>query len=178
VRALPDGSMKNEAASQIIGNIARYDPAAAVKQFSWLPSAAQPQAASQLVNQWAESDIAAAAKWADILPDGQSRNLAYATLSQKWAAQDPVAASQWLSSLPTGDSRDIAVSLFTASAAKVDPQSALQWAESITNPVTRARDIESTVGIWLQKDRSAAESYISSTQSLSAEAKQRLLRGY
>jgi hypothetical protein len=162
------------------------------------------QLISNLASQMADGDRAKATTWIGNLPDGELRNQAYGIMATQlafndpktasawaldlppnarngavessvsiWARTDPTAAGRWIEGL-TGSTRDSAVSSYSYTVVENDPATAMAWAVTISDETKRDRVTQRAMREWLERDPSAAQTWIQNS-SLGEAEKARLL---
>lgn len=93
VADFPEGSMRDNAVSQLVGQWSREDPAATA---TWLNGLAAGQgrdrAVEQFVNNLGEFEPATAWNWAGSVGDERQRNQALENAARRWLSTDPKAA--------------------------------------------------------------------------------------
>ncbi len=173
--ALPETSdQKGDLVGQVLGNLVRGNPTAAVEQFATLTPQQQTNAAGNLASNWAFRDPAAASAWVMGLKDESVRNNAIGSVAGTWANRDPGGATRWLETLPAGPTRDTAVQSFSSNVARTDPEGALAWALTIGDPGKRDGALQGVVSNWAGKNREAATQWVQTTTAIPAESKAKL----
>ncbi len=143
VQNLPDGSNKDMALSSALYQIAQFDFSTAWNYALNLPADPKRDATlNGLVITESMNDPAAAAGIISQIPAGPAQIEATNTFAAAWAQQNPKALAGWLANQPAGDLRDAAtVQLISAQSAS-NPNSALELANSISDPQTKAAQVE------------------------------------
>jgi hypothetical protein len=94
----------------------------------------------------------------------------------RWATKDAASAGDWLSRQPENDLRDSAISSLARTLSVEDPEAALKWSSKITNETTRSRQLENFSRSWLANEPATARKWILSSDLLSPETKEKLLK--
>lgn len=174
VSNLPDGSDKQDAFGELIGEWAEYDPAAAAQHLNLLGADASSDARRELVRSWAEYDPVGAAAWlSNLPPDTEETGQLVSELVGRWTQYDLDASAAWLNQIPPTPEIDRAVAIYTFRSAQEDPATAMSWAESVTRDDMRIRLMERVASEWKQQDPEAFQSYINQSQ-LTEEQKTQL----
>ena len=173
---LPAGDQRGQFLERIVRSWGEIAPDKAVGQLDQITEPKRREDAYKaLAQSWADNDLESARTWAETIPDGPERDHAIAGVVAEYAQKNPFAASEWLQEFPAGDSRDRAVSSFVGQILEKDPQGAWDWSQSITDPRRRAMTMENTARRLLQFDRETYEPMIRASESLSEDAKWRML---
>jgi hypothetical protein len=90
-------------------------------------------------------------------------------VAQTWAGKDAAAASDWLRTLPADDARARTAEAYVLKAADQHPELAAQWVAFMTNEQKRNQQIEKIGQQWLKKDPAAAQAWLETTRSSSAQ---------
>ncbi len=176
IENLHESNRRGEFLERIIGTWGEVAPDKAVNHLGEINEQRSREDAYQNVaNNWANRDMEAARSWAEELEDGPEKDHALAGVVSQMAEKDPFGASEWLQTFPEGESRDRAVGSFVGRILQKDPESAWDWSQSITDPRRRAQSMENTARRLLYLDRETYEPMIRSSDSLSENAKWRLL---
>jgi hypothetical protein len=125
-----------------------------------------------MATQLAFNDPKTASAWALDLPPN-ARNGAVESSVSIWARTDPTAAGRWIEGL-TGSTRDSAVSSYSYTVVENDPATAMAWAVTISDETKRDRVTQRAMREWLERDPSAAQTWIQNS-SLGEAEKARLL---
>jgi len=167
---------KDRATRAIARGWSQKDPQAVI---TWSQSLASEDQRKEVVrdamNQWANEDPEGAAKKISQLP-GSAQGDAMQAVISRWATKDAAAAGDWLSRQSAGPDRDGAISSLTRTLAVEDPEAALVWASKITDEKRRNRQLENQASSWLQNEPAVAREWIRSTNLISAESKEKLLK--
>ena len=167
---LPAGPERDAVAAALAQRWTDYAPdEAASLVASMRPGAEQTRAAIRTAEQWADWDPVAAAAWAASFPAGGARSEALAGVAQTWAGKDAAAASDWLRTLPADDARARTAEAYVLKAADQHPELAAQWVAFMTNEQKRNQQIEKIGQQWLKKDPAAAQAWLETTRSSSAQ---------
>lgn len=113
----------------------------------------------------AEQDPEATAQWLGNLSpsDPIYRTEHHNYLMQVWAKSDSIAASMWLSEMQKGHHRDAAIKGFSKSILPFEPEAAAEWANSISDPVSRAVQLRTSVLNWSVTQNDAARNWVNNT---------------
>jgi len=173
--ALPAAEQRPAVSSAARGWASR-DPEAVVR---WAQSVGDDTIRRDVVDNalgvWAQRSPAEAAAWVSRLPMAQ-RERPLSVLVDRWAAADLPAAAEWLNAQPATPDRDAAVETLVRRLGDEDPEAAIAWAGSISEAARRTRQIEEAARRWIRYSPEAARVWISSSQALTPEARERLLK--
>ena len=175
INGLPSDE-RDGAMAQAIRGLASEDPALASTKVSSLPDGeAKSDAIRSISERWAREDAASAAEWL-VSQETDNVGRSMREVMGNWVGQDQAAALAFVNSQPEGAMRDSAAASYIMSNRGGDTQEALQMAETISDEGSRQMAIGVTAMRWMQDDKEAALEYVNTTESLSDEAKQRIIR--
>lgn len=172
--ALPDGPSRRAGLDSVVTQIASTNLEEAKRLAKELPANTLSGASSAIAAALAKQSPDIAVTWATDLPEGKSKESAFAGIAREWAARDVVAAATWLDTLPKGAARDSAVASFASRAAPRDPEGATAWASTLPAGEQRTSVLSQTLAIWQRINPSAASEWLSSAPGLSASERETL----
>jgi hypothetical protein len=172
--SLPPGARKAEAVSQLLYTLVRNDPATASARFEAMDTETQRGAGERLAQGWAYNDAKASIEWASGLADDEARAKAIKGVISIWGFQEAPAAAKWIDSLPAGLDRDAAAQSFAVSTVSKDPQGSVAWALTIGDEVIRQSALRQVVSSWIERDKSAAATWLASDTSIPPDLKAEL----
>ncbi len=194
---LPDRAARNSLLRDFADSLDEWglEPTTALSLAALIPPGFhQDDAVTSITQKWAERDPLAASAWALDQPDGQVRTDALQSVASKWVSIDPSAATEWFNALPDDPQKSQVLSgairqlVYGEQWGKVDKEDALalhmspslmgnmpEWIGALDDLQKREEAYEAFAGIWLQRDRPAAEAWLN-TAPLPQAAKDRLLR--
>jgi hypothetical protein len=175
-RSLPDGDSRKTALDTVVSKIATTNLEEAQRLIAELPANTVSGATGNVAAALTKNDPSKALAWAETLPEGASRQSAFASLASTWAGKDVEAVAQWLDKLPGGASRDSAVAGFASRTAPRDPEGATAWASTLPAGEQRNTVLQRTLSIWQRTNAQAASEWISSSPGLSAEERANLTK--
>jgi len=149
-----------------------HNPEQAVNWANSLPAddPARDQVMAQLGMSWSSTDPSSAADFGAQLPTGDARQQVVARAVDNWIDSDPAAVTKFLSELPSSSDFDAAFErTATHPAIAINPINAISLAQAITDPELRTQAFTKIIGAWMQRDPSAATSYLQNTTDLSSQ---------
>ena len=171
-----------KAQAAILGVIARDEPATAVAEWQTLADA-RVRAASipPIVESWASRDPAAALAWLRSLGPASEiaaneRQVTVGTALHAWSQREPEAALRWAETAPPVQSADYLQRIAgDAHGQRADRATVSDLYTKITDPALRTEVLTAHVREWLTKDRPAAQAWLESNSTLTAEQAAALL---
>lgn len=165
----PEGTLRDQAAQELISELARVDIAGAasmVEQLSGRANADDLQRA--LVREWSRNDAEGAAAY---LTENAKKLSHFGTLAsdvvRRW--DDVTAASEWLSQYEPSPELDQATLMLVYRAGADDPAGALTWAQSVSDSGVRSRALRVVASNWKAQDEAAFQQFLSQSNGLSEE---------
>jgi len=165
----PEGPLRNQAARQLVSELARVDIPSAIfmiEQLGELGNADDLQ--RTLIREWSRSDPAGAASY---LTDNEDTLSDFSTLAsevvRRW--DDVTEASKWLSQYEPSPDLDRATLMLVYRAGDEDPAGAFTWAQSVNDQGLRNRALRVVASNWKAKDDAGFSNFISQDQGLSEE---------
>ena len=125
VASMPEGVMKMNAISRVVGSWMKDDPAATAQWLMSMPdSLVKTNSLAMVASNWAYSDPEKASAWLTSLPASTGRDAAAAALSNTILRRDPSSAIQWASSISDPDGRERQVVMLYRKWLQYDPAKA------------------------------------------------------
>lgn len=177
--AVPNEEQRSLLLNYLAGDWARYQPAEAAQWVLHLPeSPARSQALNAVTQAWSDASPAGAAEFAVNLPAGPERQAALQQAISKWALSDPMQAGQWVLKYNAHGDFDQAVASIATSSELMNHNVplALDWAGTIQQQDLRRRSTSSIIATWYSADPASALNYIKTSQDLSVDQRNDLLR--
>ncbi len=176
---MESSALREEVFANTAISLSETDPAAAATLAlqKLPPGGRQDDTVVSIVQRWAQNEPAEAADWVAQFPEGRVRDAAVENLVQIWSDKNPEKPIEWINSLEDGPVKDAGMGAYARKLAPSSPGTALTWAGKISNPATRAHEIESLLQMWMRSDRQAASTWIQSAPALPDELKSRLIPG-
>jgi hypothetical protein len=167
---LPAGPEHDAVTGQLANRWTEYAPDKAAQLVATMtPGAEQTRLAVKAAEQWAIWDPASASAWAVSFPAGPARDTALAAVAQQWAGNDAAAASDWLQTLPAGSAQARAAESYVDKVVNQHPELAARWVALMTNEQKRNQQIEKIGQQWLKSDPAAAQAWLETARSRSAQ---------
>lgn len=175
---LPDADqkVKLEAFTQMAGELAKVDPAAAA---AWCKAhCGEPYGvniATEIATHWGARDGLAAMRWLSTLPAGQERDMAVGSAFFAWRHYDSQGLSTWLEEMKVEDVEPWfrpAAGRYAVMLAHTHPAKALEWAALVEDDQERELVLLTVARRWLRNDERAAEAWLEQSP-LSEEARAR-----
>ncbi len=177
IRTLP-ADQQAEAMAAAIGGLSRDDPAAAAYQLAQMPEGdAKNEAATRIIGDWARIDPAAAADLLRKQTDEETQRDSMRELMPTWVNKDPAAALAFANSYQPGPVRDRALQSYVWSNQSAEPSELVRVAETIGDEGERSRTLSMAAARWMRESPDEARTYIQQTETLSDEARERILNG-
>jgi hypothetical protein len=173
--SLPDSGQREAAAGSLAMALVTSAPARAQEVFGELSPDVQAQVSERVAGNMALTDAAQARTWAEALPPGKAKGVAFEAIATSMAREDAAETTKWLQGLPTGAPRDRAIKGFCSFASDQDPEGALSWALTISDAADRARAVEDLGKSWMNRDAANARKWLESA-AVPPEEKERILR--
>ncbi|MGV3530964.1 MAG: hypothetical protein ACO1QR_01240 [Chthoniobacteraceae bacterium] len=108
-------------------------------------------------------------EWAQGLPPGEARSIAYGSVVSEWVSSSINEVAAWLPSVPPGEDYNAAVGAFAGRAFATDPVSALEWVRTIPDLTARDRALMAAWKEWsYYRNSEQAEAWLKSTSDLTA----------
>jgi hypothetical protein len=144
----------------VVQGLAKSDPQRAADLVLTSASASY-QMVAEVAVRLADTDPVKAGSWVQRLPENSpARPAASSRVARSWAQKDPRAAVAWVESLPVGNLREGAAWGLASRFAETQPEAAIQWLGRISDPAMRPQATNEVLGIWLRRDRDAAQAWI------------------
>jgi hypothetical protein len=177
VRTLPVDEQSAAMASAISG-LSKQDPMAAAVELSKMEEGDdKDRAVSGVVENLARVDPVAASEFLKKQTSETALRESMRQLMPTWVSKDPAAALQFANSYQAGPIRDSAIQSYVWSHNEGSPSDLISVAESINDEGDRYRTVGMAAMRWMREDEEAAKAYIQQSESLSEEAKTRILEG-
>ena len=175
VSSLP-ADEQGAAMAEAIRGLAGENPQLAAQQLSKISDPeARGDAIRSVAENWAQTDPAAAAEWL-VSQEGDELGRSMREVVSAWTNKDSVAALEFVNAQPEGELRDAAVATYVYSNREGDIADSLTLAESIGDDDSRARAVGMTAMRWMRDDKEGALDYLKTTDSISDEAKERIIQ--
>jgi len=143
----------------LLGEVALWDPQAAVARWSVASPERQVLWAPPLATSWAQSDPAAASAWAQTLAPGVEQDSALRSVYLEWAGGDPEAAIDSLPRLETSQRDQARVGIV-----QTLMNQNLAWAADqslrVSDPLIQSQLLESTFQRWMSSAPDAATAWL------------------
>jgi len=166
-----------DATARALRGLADEDPQAAAANIGSLTEGdTRDDAVADIAREWGREDPSGAAKWLMETGSSDAQEEGIGRVVSTWVGQDADAAFAFINEQPTGDVRDEAASSFVMANQSGDIQQNIQLAETIDGERDRSRAIAVTAMSWAREDKEAATNYINTTEALSDQAKERVIR--
>ncbi len=120
-------------------------------------------------------DPAAALALIARLPSGEQRNSLLKEAGEVWAKRDAFTASEYFNTQPPGPDRDAMLGEYVRAHFSNDPEAALIWSTAITDSGKRSRRLDELLPQWHQRDASAAEMWVQTSDRLAEGERAALL---
>lgn len=177
IQSLPAADQAEARAAAIAG-LASKDPREALLQVNKMAAGdAKDRAISAMVKDLGRLDPQAASTLVNSQKNEQFKRDALRELMPTWTNQNPKAAYAYVQTLAAGPVRDSAAQAWVFSNTTSPPAEIITVAESITDDGDRQRSVGVAAMRWMREDATAAKAYIQSSNSIPADAKQRLMDG-
>ncbi|MEM0895780.1 MAG: hypothetical protein AAGJ79_02760, partial [Verrucomicrobiota bacterium] len=111
------------------------------------------------------SEPEATLEWAMEIYDIELQSSEIPNLISSWARNDYNAAGKWLGEMESSFTKDRSIEVFSRTVAPVDPEGAAIWSAQISDPVIRKNSLSRAIAQWRQKDRAAANAWLTETGS-------------
>lgn len=168
---------QGDAMGSAIRSLAAEDPALAGSKALQLPDGeARDEAVESVAESMARENPADAVDWVMKNGNEESQRESMRDVMGSWASKDPEAARSWVTEQPEGAVRDAAASAYVMNDHSGNGQDQVAIAETIADERTRGWSVGVATVRWMGQDREAATSYIETTDVISEDAKNRILR--
>lgn len=176
ISSLPVDQQK-EATAEALRGLSDQDYLAAAEKLADLGDAEGfADTMESIARDWSKDDPAAASAWVMANGTVEAQKESIGVTVSSWARVDSVAAYEFVSSQEIGEVRDEAVSSYIESNLNGDTNQNLDLAETVTDNFERARAIAMSVSSWMQDDKEAATDYVSQSEFLTDEMKERVIQ--
>jgi hypothetical protein len=176
VAGLPE-SERAGAMSAAIEGLSQSDPSLAAKELGKMTDLeARADVAPLVAKNYAKMDVKGSMDWMNTLDDDAKRQ-SMREVMPIWAASDSAAALNFIQSQTSPGVKDRAAETYIWSNRSTPPAQLVEVAGMITDEGDRSRATGVLAARWMQEDKAAATDYINSTDSISADVKERLLSG-
>lgn len=176
VAGLPEGE-RAAAMSAAIEGLAISNPALAAAELGKMTDLeARADAVPMVAKNYARSDVQGSITWLNSLDDEAKRE-SMREVMPIWASADSAAALGFIQSQTTPEVKDRAAESYIWSNRTTPPAELVNVAGMISDEGDRSRATGVIAARWMQEDKAAATDYINSTDTISAEMKERLLSG-
>jgi hypothetical protein len=177
VRTLPADEQTAAMASAIRG-LSKQDPVAASFELGKMEDGDEKdRAVSGVVENLARVDPVAASEFLKKQTSERALRESMRQLMPTWVSKDPAAALRFANSYEAGPIRDSAIQSYVWSHNDGAPSDLIAVAESINDEGDRYRTVGMAAMRWMREDEEAAKTYIQQSESLSDDAKTRILEG-
>ena len=166
---LPEGDNRKAGLDAVLTQIANTNVADAQRLLAELPPNSISTAGGAIAGKLARENPQAGLDFAAALPDGPSREAAFAGVAREWAGRDVEAAAKWLDTIPKGAARDSAVASFANRTAPRDPEGATLWASTLPPGTQRSAVLSQTIAVWQRTNPAAATDWIATAPGLTAD---------
>jgi hypothetical protein len=156
---LSDDSLRNGAMSRAVDRLAEIDPAGTA---AWLLSDsgdARKESLDNVYSAWVQKDKQQALSSLAALPTGQDRANALLGAIRNVATENPSEAISLMNRYPNEVS-DTVVRNYVWHSFGTDPSAAISQIGRITDERDRNRTYARTIGVWMERDPSAAASWM------------------
>ncbi len=168
---------QGEVMARALRGLADADPEKAAANITAVAEGeARDDVAADIARAWSREDPSSAAQWLMESGSAEAQEEGIGRVVSSWVGQDATGALEFVNAQPEGEMRDEVVSSYVRANQSGDLQENLKLAETITDERDRSRAIAITAISWARTDKEAAENYIQSTDALSDEAKERIIR--
>ncbi len=162
--------------AEILGTIARDEPATALAEWKALPEGATKQAAlTPIATAWAQTDPGAALQWLGEQEAAYKQRSFHDALIYSWAQKDPLAALRWAESQPKEMQTAWLGALAGTWQEKANRAATADLYAQIQEPALRSSTLMTHLLEWLGKDPAAAKTWLESHDALSPEQTAALL---
>jgi hypothetical protein len=176
VAGLPEGD-RAAAMSAAVEGLASSNPALAAAELGKMTDLeARADAVPMVAKNYAKTDVQGSMTWLNSLDDAAKRE-SMREVMPVWASADSAAALNFIKTQTTPEVKDRAAESYIWSNRTSTPAELVEVAGMISDEGSRNRSTGIVAARWMQEDKAAATDYINSTDSISAEMKERLLSG-
>ena len=177
VAGLPE-SDRAHAMSAAIEGLAQSDPAQAATELGKMTDLeARADAVPVVAKNYAKTDVRGSMNWLNTLDD-TAKSDSMREVMPIWASSDSAAALSFIQSQTSPAVKDRAAETYIWSNRSTPPaQLLVEVAAMISDEGERSRATGVLAARWMQEDKAAATEYINSTDVISADMKERLLKG-
>jgi hypothetical protein len=173
---LPE-SERGAAMSAAIEGLALKDPVLAAAELGKMTDLdARSGVAATVAKNYARVDVKGSMDWMNTLDD-ESKRASMREVMPIWAASDSAAALSFIQSQTSAGVKDRAAESYIWSNRTAAPAQLVEVAGMMSDEGDRSRATGIIASRWMQEDKAAATEYINSTDSISAEMKERILSG-
>jgi hypothetical protein len=173
-KAQTEPSTRNAGLDVVVSRLAATNIEEAQRVASELPPNSLGQSAGLLAAGLVKQNPQRALDWVRSMPEGVSKDAAYAGIAREWAARDVEAVAAWLDKLPQGSARSSAVLSFAGRSAVTDPEGAALWLTTIPAGGERAKILTTAVTQWQRANPKAAYDWFQAAPNLSPEERSAL----
>lgn len=161
IEGITDESLRSGAMLRVAEKLAATDPAGTAQWLLANPSEATQRRIDDVYNAWAAQDQQAALSAFATLPSGENRSNALRGLITNMANQDPSAAISMMDRYPN-DVTDRVVQNVVWHSFGNDPATAVSQIARIADERERNRTYGRTISYWLERDATAANTWLQS----------------
>ncbi len=177
IQGLPADEQAGATASALKG-LASRDPQSAFRELNQMASgASKDQAITLAISELGRMDPKAASDLITSQTSPLSQRNSLRELMPTWTNQNPTAARAYIETFAPGPVRDRAAQEYVIANTTQPAKELIILADSITDERDRSRAVGITAMRWMREDPPAAKAYIQGSNSLSDDAKQRLMNG-
>lgn len=176
VAGLPEGE-RAAAMSAAIEGLSVSNPALAATELGKMTDLeARANVAPMVAKSYAKTDLQGSMTWMNTLDDEAKRE-SMREVMPIWASADSAAALNFIQTQTSPAVKDRAAESYIWSNRSTPPAQLAEVAGMISNEDDRNRATGVVAARWMQEDKAAATDYINTNESISADMKERLLKG-
>lgn len=169
---------RNAALSSAIEGLAQSSPELAAAEVGKLTDEeAQRDAVPTVARNYARLDVKGSIDWLNSLDNDDAKRDSMREVMPIWAASDSGAALEFIKGQSSPEVKDRAAETYIWSNRSSSPSELADVAGMITDEGDRARATGIVAARWMQEDKDGATNYINQSDSISDDAKERLLEG-
>ena len=161
-----------------LSGLSNTDPTLAAQQVKSMEAGdAKDQAIADIAKNMGRKDPQAAGDFVKGQTSEQAQRDSMREFIPAWTSQNPAAALAFVSSYPAGAVHDSAAQAYVWSNNNSAPSDLIKVAETITDEGDRNRTVGVAAMRWMREDPEAAKAYVNASESIPADAKQRIIEG-
>ncbi|MFK7851303.1 MAG: hypothetical protein AB8D78_10020 [Akkermansiaceae bacterium] len=167
-----------EAMSSAIKGLAQSSPELAAAEIGKMTDEeAKADAIPEVAKNYARLDVKGSMDWLNSLDSEEAKKDSMRQVMPIWAASDSEGALEFVKNQPSAEVKDRAAETYIWSNRTSSPSELAGVAEMITDKGDRSRATGVVAARWMQEDKEGATEYINGSETLSDDAKERLLSG-